>query len=68
MPKLIESVPLNRASLCNDCERVVESLTACPLCGSSSLLILAVVLDRGRALKTTSSCPVIEGATSVERD
>lgn len=41
-----ETVPLEQANLCLDCEVIGQSGVACPRCGGMSLLPVAKVLNR----------------------
>lgn len=45
-PPVVVALTLSRASLCVNCEGIVETGKACPLCGSHVLLALSVVLNR----------------------
>lgn len=40
------SIPLNRAVLCQNCERISDSNGKCAVCGSEALMSVQKVLDR----------------------
>jgi rRNA maturation endonuclease Nob1 len=51
LPKEFESVAVSRAVLCVDCEQITEARKGtCPICGSSALFSLAVLLQEGKGV------------------
>lgn len=55
------SIPLNRAMLCLDCDRVSEiSRTGCPTCGAQTLAPLSAWLDRCLADEYLDGEPAVQ--------
>ncbi len=57
-PDLV-SMPLSRAVLCTNCERVSNSRNLrCDVCGSGAVLVLATILDREEPTPPEPSSPL----------
>ena len=57
----MDAIPLNRATLCINCECVTASQGKCGVCGSQSLLSLQKVLDAESGTKQKKKLKLIKG-------